>query len=46
MKTLIIYFTEDKKSYQIVKPTREFNNDWSGLVQAITKGNYHSYETF
>jgi len=46
MKTLIIYFTEDKKSYQIVRPTRAFNSDWNGLVQAITKGNYHSYETF
>ena len=52
---VIIYFTEDKKNYQIIRPQTEgpnkFRGDVSGLVEYITKSdrdsgrrNYHSFE--
>lgn len=46
MKTLIIYFTKDKKSYQVVKPHPDyFKGDWKGLVLGICgEDGYHSFE--
>ena len=45
---LMIYFTYDKKSYQMVKPSMtgedKFNGDWRKLVDDITNGIYHSFE--
>ena len=51
---VIIYFTEDKKNYQIIKPKMDgdnkFNGEVSKLVEHIThsnfsdgRRNYHSY---
>lgn len=44
MKKLVIYYTADKKSFQVVHPTEKFAGDWTGLVEAITGGVYHRYE--
>jgi len=53
--TIIIYFTEDKKNYQIIHPQTEgenkFNGDVLRLVEHIThsdmasnKRNYYKFE--
>ena len=53
--TIIIYFTEDKKNYQIIRPQTEgpnkFRGDALGLVEHITKSdresgrkNYYSFK--
>lgn len=54
MKTIIIYFTEDKKNFQVIRPTSKFKGQVSELVHQITKSNlekgfgyqknYHSFE--
>lgn len=44
MKILKIYFSKDKKSYQIVHPSEHFKGDYKGLVQGICGDNYHSFE--
>jgi hypothetical protein len=56
MKKVIIYYTEDKKSYQIVTPFKQegrkeevFDGNWRALVWHITKShgdvqNYWKYE--
>ena len=51
MKTIVIYFTEDKKNFQVIKPSPKFDGQVSKLVQHITKSggyqkNYHSFEIF
>lgn len=43
-KILTIYFTKDKKSRQVIRPTEQFSGDWVGLVQAIAGNNYDTYE--
>lgn len=35
-KEMIVYFTADKKSFQIVKPSLEFDGDWKGLAEAVS----------
>jgi len=39
--TIIIYFTEDKKNYQVIRPQTEGENKFKGdvlsLVQHVTK---------
>jgi hypothetical protein len=44
--TIIIYFTEDKKNYQIIHPKTDgpnkFNGDVNSLVEHITKSDYSS----
>jgi hypothetical protein len=53
--TIIIYFTEEKKSYQVIRPKTEGENKFSGdvrkLVEHVTHSdydgkirNYHSFE--
>jgi hypothetical protein len=53
--TIIIYFTEDKKNFQIIRPQTEgsnkFRGDVFGLVEHLTKSdresrikNYYSFE--
>jgi hypothetical protein len=51
MKRMIIYFTADKKIFQIVQPTKAFDSNWKGLADHITKSgdradekNYSHYE--
>lgn len=52
MKTIIIYYTAGKKSYQIINPTIAFWQPEKGkesctphnLVCAISKGLHHSFE--
>jgi len=54
MKTIIIYFTEDKKNFQVIRPSAKFDGQVLKLVQQITasnldKGfgyqkNYYSFE--
>jgi hypothetical protein len=44
MKTLIIYFTDSKKHYQIIKPLYKPEGGWYELAHAITGGNFHSIE--
>lgn len=47
-----IYFTPDKKNYQIIHPSKDFAGDWKGLVDTVTQSdelhheikNYHSFE--
>jgi len=41
---LIIYYTPDKLSFQLVKPVAEFKGDWRGLAEHISKGLYSSFE--
>lgn len=53
--TIIIYYTEDKKNYHIIRPQMEGENKFRGnvkdLVEQVTKSNlsdnvkkYHSFE--
>ncbi|WP_395974209.1 hypothetical protein [Chryseobacterium cucumeris] len=44
MKSLIIYFNKEKSSFQVVKPTEEFNGDWAGLAHGVTNGVYHKFK--
>jgi len=46
MSYVKIYFTENKKCFQIIRPRTDFQNDWSGLVDAVTRGNYYSFDVF
>lgn len=46
---LVIYFNEEKTSFQIIHPTDQFNGDWKGLAEAISHSDdhskgYHSFE--
>lgn len=50
-KTLIVYFTADRKSFQKITPSDEFGGDWKTLAEAITNSNwregrvnYHSFQ--
>ena len=43
-KSVTIYLDNNKKSFQVIRPTRAFNGDWKGLVEAVTKGHYHSFK--
>lgn len=43
MKTLIIYFNEEKTSRQVVKPSEFFKGNYSDLAWDISGGHYHSY---
>jgi hypothetical protein len=43
MKTLVIYLDCEKTSWIRISPSEHFNNDWNGLANALTNGNYHSY---
>jgi len=45
MNTLTIFYNKEKTSFQIIRPSIQFGGDYNGLVQAITGGNYHSWET-
>lgn len=46
MKTLKIYFTSDKRSFQIIRPSDKFKGDWMGLIISIAGEHYHSYEIY
>ena len=46
MKTVTIYYNKEKTSFQVVKPTDQFNGDWKGLVDGITHGTHHSFKVF
>ncbi len=45
---VIIYYTADKKSRQVIRPklTGEdmFNGNWGGLVDAVSGGKHHHFE--
>ena len=43
---VVIYFNKEKTSFQVIKPTEQFNGDWNGLVNGVTKGNHHSFKVF
>lgn len=43
-KTLIIYFTEDKKCKQIIKLPVSFDGSPKDLAHDITYGEYHSFD--
>jgi hypothetical protein len=45
-KSVTIYLNEEKTSFHVVRPTKQFNGDWKGLVEAVTMGNYHSFKVF
>lgn len=45
-KSVTIYLNEEKTSFQVVRPSHQFNGDWKGLVNAVTKGNFHSFKVF
>ena len=53
--TIIIYFTEDKKNFQVIKPQTEGENKFRGDVRSLVEHvtfsthsdgikNYHSFE--
>ena len=46
--TIIIYFTEDKKNYQVIRPQTEgpnrFNGNVKALVEHVTKSDLSSDE--
>lgn len=42
--TIIIYFTEDKKNYQIIRPQTEGENKFEGDVSKLVKQNYENRE--
>jgi hypothetical protein len=55
--TIVIYFTEDKKNYQVIRPKTEGKDKFDGnvrlLVEHITHSdfnegirNYHSFQIF
>jgi len=39
MKTIIIYFTKDKRNFQVIRPSAKFDGQVSKLVHQITKSN-------
>lgn len=43
-KTLVIYFTSDKKCRQVIKLSDTFEGSPKDIVHDIAKGNYHSFE--
>lgn len=38
---MIIYLTKDKKQYQIIRPSNQFDGNWQGLADYLT-GSYWS----
>ena len=38
--TIVIYYTEDKKSFQIIKPSKEFDGNVRKLVEHVTRSNH------
>lgn len=46
MKSVAIYFNKEKTSFQIVKPTAQFNGNWDDLVHGVTNGRFHSFKVF
>lgn len=49
MKTLVIYFDGEGKSFQIITPRGDkketmFDGNWYALAQHLTGGNYHHYK--
>ena len=40
-KSVTIYLNKEKTSFYVVRPTKQFNGDWKGLVNAVTGGNFH-----
>ena len=42
-KYVIIFFDEERKSTQIIRPTKSFDGNWHDLVETVTLGNYSSY---
>ena len=43
-KTLVIYFTSDKKCRQLIKLSDTFEGSPKDIVHDIAKSNYHSFE--
>ena len=48
-KYLVVYFDSKKKCKQIIRPTREFDGNWTALAYQISgsddhKRKFHSYE--
>ena len=43
--TIIIYFTEDKKNYQIIRPQTEWENKFKGDVSKLVEHLTKSYTT-
>lgn len=48
---MIIYFGANKRCFQVIVPTKAFDNNWKALADHITKSgdkndekNYHSFE--
>ena len=44
MKHVVIYLDKEKRCTQVIRPSSKFIGDWANLVQAVTHGNYYSYE--
>ena len=49
--TMIVYLTPDKRSFQKITPSKDFDGSWKLLAEAITGSNskygvinYHSFE--
>lgn len=45
-KTLVIYFTENKKCRQVIKLNSDFEGSVKDLVHDISFGTYYRYEVF
>ena len=46
MKTIIIYFTADKKSFQVIRPSAKFDGSVLRLVQHVAKSNLVGQKEF
>ena len=42
-KYVLIYLTQDRKSTQIIRPTKKFDGNWHDLVDTVTSGKYSGY---
>lgn len=43
-KTLVIYFTEDKKCRQVIKLSSSFEGSPKDIAHDVSHGMYHSFE--
>lgn len=42
-KYVVIFFDKERKSSQVIRPTKSFDGNWHDLVETVTLGNYFTY---
>lgn len=42
-KYMIVFLSEDKNVRQVITPSKDFNNEWSKLSNAISRGSHYGF---